>query len=303
MEIPKFDPELDSEEQPAGSEVAELKLRISQLEEQLQQDKSAWDQVQLSRHEARPYTLDYIKRIFTNFREFHGDRKYSDDPALVGGMAVLDGMPVMVIGQQKGRNMRERLHRNYGMPRPEGYRKAIRLMRLAEKFDRPILTFIDTPGAYPGIGAEQRGQAEAIADNLRTMAQLRVPIVVTVLGEGGSGGALGIGVGDRVLMFEHAIYSVISPESCSAILWKDQEHARDAAENLRLTAKHLVQLGVVDEILDEPSDGAHTDWDSAAATLKRRLLASLEMLRQMKVEELLEARYQKFRRIGAFLES
>jgi acetyl-CoA carboxylase carboxyl transferase subunit alpha len=286
----------------AAAEVAELRARISQLQGQLQQEKSAWDHVQLSRHEKRPHCLDYIQRIFSSFREIHGDRKYADDPAIVGGFAVLEGKPVMVIGQQKGRNTRDRLHRNYGMPKPEGYRKALRLMLLAEKFNRPILTLIDTPGAYPGTGAEERGQAEAIAFNLRSMAQLRVPVVVTVLGEGGSGGALAIGLGDRILMLEHAVYSVISPESCSAILWKDQQHAREAAENLRLTARHLSRFGIVDEIVPEPNDGAHTDWDEAARMFKERLLSNLEMVAGLSPEERIELRYRKFRVMGQFLE-
>jgi acetyl-CoA carboxylase carboxyl transferase subunit alpha len=281
-------------------EIAELKERIAQLESQLQKKMSAWDHVQLSRHENRPYTLDYIKRIFKTFRPIHGDRKYADDPALIGGLAVLENQPVMVVGQQKGRNTKERLYRNYGMSKPEGYRKAIRLMMLAEKFNRPVLTFIDTPGAYPGMGAEERGQAEAIAYNLRTMARLRVPILVTILGEGGSGGALAIGVGDRVLMLQHSIYSVISPESCSAILWRDQEHAKEAAENLKLTAADLQRLGVIDEIVPEPQEGAHTDWDQAAILLKDHLLCNLEAISRLSVEERLAARLHKFRSLGAF---
>lgn len=263
--------------------------------------RTAWDHVLFSRHEKRPYTLDYIERIFDGFREIHGDRRYGDDPAIVGGMALLDASPVMVIGQQKGRTTRERIARNYGMPNPEGYRKALRLMRLAEKFRRPVICFIDTPGAYPGIGAEERGQAQAIAENLMVMAQLRIPIVVAVLGEGGSGGALAIGVGNRVLMLEHAIYSVISPESCSAILWKDQEHAKEAADALKLTAEHLHRFGVVDEIVPEPGEGAHTDWDAAARLLKAALVRNLLELDRMKADELVQQRYAKFRRIGEIL--
>jgi acetyl-CoA carboxylase carboxyl transferase subunit alpha len=286
----------------AAAEVAELRARINQLQGRLQQEKSAWDHVLISRHEKRPHSLDYIQRIFSSFREIHGDRKYADDPAIVGGFAVLEGKPVMVIGQQKGRNTRERLHRNYGMPKPEGYRKALRLMLLAEKFNRPVLTLVDTPGAYPGTGAEERGQAEAIAFNLRTMAQLRIPVIVTVLGEGGSGGALAIGLGDRVLMLEHAVYSVISPESCSAILWKDQQHAREAAENLRLTARHLFRFGIIDEIVSEPEDGAHSDWDEAAGILKERLLHNLELVSGLSAQERTAVRYQKFRVMGRFVE-
>jgi len=262
----------------------------------------AWNRVQLSRHEKRPYSLDYFQRIFTTFREIHGDRKFADDPAIVAGFAIFEGMPVMVIGQQKGRTTKERLYRNYGMSKPEGYRKALRLMLLAEKFNRPIFCFIDTPGAYPGIGAEERGQAEAIALNLRTMASLSVPIIVSVLGEGGSGGALAIGVGDRVLILENSIYSVISPESCSAILWKDQEHAKEAAELLHLTAPDLLRFGVVDEIVPEPPGGAQEDWDAAAALLKGRLANHLASLLLLKPEERRALRYQKFRRMGAFLD-
>ncbi len=287
----------------AAAEIERLRHQIAQLEQQLGQEMSAWDHVQLARHADRPYTLDYFERLFENFREIHGDRKYADDTAIVGGMAWFKGRPVMAIGQQKGRNTKERIHRNYGMPKPEGYRKAIRLMRMAEKFSRPILSFIDTPGAYPGIGAEERGQAEAIAYNLRAMAQIQVPIIVTVLGEGGSGGALAIGVGDRVLMLEHSFYSVISPESCSAILWKTQGHAQEAAKNLKLTADDLLQLGVIDEVVSEPPGGAQNDHRKAAELLEGRLLHHLEHAEQLSVPERLEQRYQKFRRMGAFVEA
>ena len=282
----------------ASGEVDRLKERIRELEDQVHPMASAWDQVLLSRHEQRPYSLDYISRMFTSFREIHGDRRFSDDKAIVGGMAFLEGSPVMVIGQQKGRNTKERLFRNYGMPRPEGYRKALRLMRLAEKYGRPVLCFVDTPGAYPGIGAEERGQAQAIAENLLVMARIRVPIIVTILGEGGSGGALAIGVGNRVLMLEHSIYSVISPESCSAILWKDQEHAREAAEALRLSADHLFRFNVIDEIVPEPAGGAQNDWDQAAQSLKEALIRNLEDLSGLSAEELTGHRYERFRRIG-----
>lgn len=286
----------------AASEISNLQKQIADLEKRLQGEMTAWDQVQLSRHINRPYTLDYISRIFTRFREIHGDRRYGEDAAIVGGMAFLNDQPVMVLGQQKGRNTKDRLFRNYGMPKPEGYRKAMRLMHLAEKFNRPILTFIDTPGAYPGIGAEERGQAQAIAENLRSMATLRVPILVTVLGEGGSGGALAIGVGDKVLMLEHSIYSVISPESCSAILWKDQEHAKEAADALKLTVTHLSRFKVIDEIVPEPPGGAHGDWDEAATLLKDRLVSNLDELSRMSVADLLAHRYERFRRIGAYHE-
>jgi len=286
----------------ATAEIATLKHLIAKLETDPAGKLTAWENVQLARHQDRPYTLDFISRLFTSFRPIQGDRKFGDDPALIGGMALFEGQPVMVIGQQKGRNTKERLYRNYGMAKPEGYRKAIRLMRLAEKFNRPIFTFVDTPGAYPGIGAEARGQAEAIARNLRAMSRLRVPIVVTVLGEGGSGGALALSLGDRILMLEHSIYSVISPESCSAILWKDQDHAKEAAEALRLTAKDMMSFKVIDEIVPEPPEGSHTDWDKAAALLKPVLLRTLEAIRHQSVEEMLTARFEKFRHIGEHLE-
>ena len=286
----------------ATAEIATLKQLIANLESDPTGKLTAWEHVQLARHADRPYTLDFISRMFTSFRPIQGDRKFRDDPALIGGMALFEGQPVMVIGQQKGRNTKERLYRNYGMAKPEGYRKAIRLMRMAEKFNRPIITFVDTPGAYPGIGAEARGQAEAIARNLRAMARLRVPIVVIVLGEGGSGGALALSLGDRILMLEHSIYSVISPESCSAILWKDQDHAKEAAAALRLTAKDMLSFKVIDEIVPEPPEGSHTDWDKAASLLKPVLLRNLETIRHQSVEERLTARFEKFRHIGEYLE-
>ncbi len=299
-EINQLREQVDNLPPEAAAEIARLKEQIAELQSRLDRGMSAWEHVQLSRHEDRPYTLDYFSRLFESFRELHGDRKYADDPSIVGGMAKFNDRQVMVIGHQKGRNTKDRIYRNYGMPKPEGYRKAIRLMELAARFDRPILTFIDTPGAYPGIGAEERGQAEAIAFNLRKMARLPVPIVVTVLGEGGSGGALAIGVGDRVLMLEHSIYSVISPESCSAILWKDQQHARQAAENLGLTSEHLLKLGVIEEIVPEPPGGAQNDWDEAALLLKARLSHHLQELETLPREELLRLRFEKFRAIGFF---
>jgi len=260
----------------------------------------AWDRVQISRHQDRPYTLDYFERLFDSFREIHGDRKFADDRAIVGGMASFNGAAVMVLGHQKGRNTRERLDRNYGMPKPEGYRKALRLMKLAEKFRRPVLTFIDTPGAYPGLGAEKRGQAEAIAYNLRCMAGLRVPIIATVLGEGGSGGALAVGVADRILMLENSIYSVISPESCSAILWKDQNHVREAAQSLRLTAEDLKRFGIVDEIIAEPPGGAHKDWDKATAVLSQALARHLDEVADLEPQDRIDLRHEKFRKIGEY---
>jgi acetyl-CoA carboxylase carboxyl transferase subunit alpha len=260
----------------------------------------AWARVQISRHQDRPYTLDCFDRLFDSFREIHGDRKYADDRAIVGGMASFKGAAVMVLGHQKGRNTKERLERNYGMPKPEGYRKALRLMKLAEKFGRPVLTFIDTPGAYPGLGAEKRGQAEAIAYNLRSMAGLRVPIIATVLGEGGSGGALAVGLADRILMLQNSIYSVISPESCSAILWKDQNHVREAAQSLKLTAQDLSRFGIVDEIVAEPPGGAHNDWDLTTAELSRALFRHLEEVSALDPEDRIDCRHEKFRKIGEY---
>lgn len=260
----------------------------------------AWDRVQISRHQDRPYTLDCFDRLFESFREIHGDRKFADDRAIVGGMASFKGAPVMVLGHQKGRNTKERLERNYGMPKPEGYRKALRLMKLAEKFGRPVLTFIDTPGAYPGLGAEKRGQAEAIACNLRSMAGLRVPIIATVLGEGGSGGALAVGLADRILMLENSIYSVISPESCSAILWKDQNHVREAARSLKLTAQDLKRFGIVDEIVAEPPGGAHNDWDQTTSELSRALSRHLEEVSALDPQDRIDSRHEKFRQIGEY---
>jgi len=234
------------------------------------EQRTAFDRVQLARHANRPYTLDLIERLFEDFVELHGDKRFAEDPAIVCGLARFHGLPVMVVGHQKGRDTKQRSYRNFGMPKPEGYRKALRLMRLGEKFGRPIFTFIDTPGAYPGIDAEERGQAEAIAYNLREMAKIKVPIIVTVIGEGGSGGALAIGVGDQVLMLENAIYSVISPEGCAAILWKDSSRADQAAEGLRLTAQHLFEEGIVDKIIPEPEGGAHNDYDQTARYLAQR---------------------------------
>jgi acetyl-CoA carboxylase carboxyl transferase subunit alpha len=259
--------------------------------------------VQVARHPRRPYTLDYLSLIFTDFIEFRGDRLYRDDPAIVGGWARLDGRPVVVIGHQKGRDTKENLRRNFGMPHPEGYRKALRLMRLAERFAAPVVTFIDTPGAYPGLGAEERGQAEAIARNLEEMAALRTPIVVAVTGEGGSGGALALGLGDRLLMLENAIYSVISPEGCAAILWRDASQKERAAEALRLTAQDLYELGVIDEIVREPPGGAHADPEGAARAVHRALAAHLTDLDGVKPEKLIRQRLEKYRHMGRFAES
>jgi len=264
--------------------------------------KEPMQRVRLARHERRPYALDFIERIFTDFEELHGDRKCLDDAAIVAGMAKFQGRPVAVIAHQKGRHVRERQERNFGMPKPDGYRKALRVMKLAEKFNRPIITLVDTPGAYPGIDAEERGQAEAIAVNLREMAKFSVPIIVTITGEGGSGGALAIGVGDKVFMLENAVYSVITPEGCAAILWKDASQADRAAASMKMTAPDLLSLGIVDDIIAEPENGAHEDWDSAANLLADKLAVSLAEVEKMSLQERLDRRYSKFRQMGRFLE-
>jgi acetyl-CoA carboxylase carboxyl transferase subunit alpha len=259
---------------------------------------SAWQRTQLARHPQRPYTLDFIRLLCTDFSELHGDRAFGDDPAIVGGFARFHGRPVLVVGHQKGRDTKQRVARNFGQAKPEGYRKALRLMKLAAKFGRPILTFVDTPGAYPGLDAEERGQAEAIAVNLRAMSRLPVPIIVTITGEGGSGGALAIAVGDQINMLENSIYSVISPEGCASILWRDASKAELAAEALRITAKDLIEFGIVDEIVPEPEGGAHSDHEAAAQLLEPVLVRALDELTVKSVPELLERRYAKFRRMG-----
>ncbi len=260
----------------------------------------SWERVQLARHPKRPHSVDYIHRIFTGFSELHGDRFYGDDAAVIGGFALLDSKPVMVIGQEKGRDTKQKLHRNFGMPKPEGYRKAMRLMRMADKFHRPIVTFLDTMGAYPGIDAEERGQAEAIANNLREMSRLGVPVITIVIGEGGSGGALGLGIANRVYMLENAYYSVISPESCAAIIYRDSGRAAEAAKALRLTALDLEGLGLIDGLVKEPAEGAHTDPNAAAEFLKDTILKALAELALLSREELIDERYNKFRRMGNY---
>jgi acetyl-CoA carboxylase carboxyl transferase subunit alpha len=269
--------------------------------ERLRRDNTgiAYQRTLLARHDLRPYTLDYVQRLFHEFSEMHGDRRFGDDPAIVAGMAVYHGTPIMVIGHQKGRDLKQRQLRNFGCAQPEGYRKAIRAMKMADKFSRPIICFVDTPGAYPGVGAEERGQAEAIAYNLREMARLEVPVIAIIIGEGGSGGALGIAVGNRILMQENAIYTVITPEGCSAILWKDQEHVEAAATALKITASDLKELGVIDEIVPEPLDGAHTDYDAAADLLDKQLRPCLESMMRMSGQELRRQRYLRFRQLGA----
>ena len=280
-------------------EIQRLQAKSKQLTESIFSNLSAWQVAQLARHPLRPYTLDYIPRIFTDWEQLHGDRAFADDPALVCGVARLDGRPCVVMGQQKGRDTKEKLRRNFGMPRPEGYRKALRIMRLAERMRLPIFTFIDTPGAYPGVGAEERGQSEAIARNLFEMAHLRTPIICTVIGEGGSGGALAIGVGDRVMMLQYSIYSVISPEGCAAILWKEEARKQDAASALRITAADLRAMGVVDEIVPEPAGGAHADPEALFATLDQVLRRNLEAIERLSSAERRAARYAKFRAMGS----
>jgi len=283
-----------------SAEIQKLEKKARRLQSEIFSDLSRWQVAQLSRHPARPYFLDYIARLFTDFFELAGDRSYGEDPAIVGGWARLDGRPVMVIGHQKGRNTKENMLRNFGMPRPEGYRKARRLMELAERFGRPVLTFVDTPGAYPGIGAEERGQAEAIAVNLEVMSRLQVPVVSVVIGEGGSGGALAIAVANRVLMLENSIYSVISPESCSSILYRDTSKAEKAADALKLTARDLLEMKVVDELVPEPAGGAHRDPAKAAEELGRVVRKHLQALLTLDGPALVEDRYRKFRGMGPF---
>ena len=284
-------------------EIAKLEERLERQRQKTYASLTAWQRTQLARHPKRPHARDYIRVLFDDFIELHGDRLYGDDAAIVSGLARFEGQGVVVIGHQKGRDTREKIARNFGMPHPEGYRKALRLMQLAEKFGKPVLTLIDTPGAYPGLGAEERGQAEAIARNLREMAGLRTPIVAVVTGEGGSGGALAIGMGNRVLMLEYAIYSVISPEGCAAILWGDAARAPDAAESMKITAPDLVRLGVIDAIVPEPVGGAHRDWDGAAAHLRTALRSHLGDLASKSGDALVAERYEKFRRMGAFEEA
>lgn len=284
----------------AQARVAELESELRTLQSGMPAKNPAWERVQLARHPKRPHALDYIQRIFTDFHEIHGDRAYGDDAAIVCGMAFFEGNPVMVVGQQKGRDTKQKLHRNFGMPKPEGYRKAMRAMELAAKFGRPIVTLLDTPGAYPGIDAEERGQAEAIAVNLREMARLSSPVIAVVIGEGGSGGALALGVGNRVLMFENSVYSVISPESCAAIIWRDAGKAGLAAAALKMTAPDLLRFGIIDAIIPEPPGGAHEDHDKAAECLGSALRTHLAELGKLSPTELIDQRYAKFRAMGNF---
>jgi len=305
----ELEKQLESLHQQSLENNIDMSAELSAIEEKLEKTRreiysnlTPWQRVQLARHPKRPYALDYVGALCTDFQELHGDRQFKDDQALIGGTAFFEDRPVMIIAQQKGRNTKENIQRNFGMPQPEGYRKALRLMKLAEKFGLPVLSFIDTPGAYPGVESEARHVSEAIAVNLREMALLRVPTVAVIVGEGGSGGALGIGVADRVLMFENSYYSVISPEGCAAILWKDRANAPQAAEALKLSAGHLKEFGVVEEVIPEPLGGAHNDPAAAAAALKEAFLRHLAELQAKPVEQLLEERYTRYRELGEYRE-
>jgi acetyl-CoA carboxylase carboxyl transferase subunit alpha len=306
-EIDKLEKDVEDLRQLAGNAVADAEFervskQVAELRREFYSHLGPWQRAQIARHQNRPYTLDIIGMLFTDFTELHGDRNFGDDKALVTGLARFHGHPVAVIGHQKGRDTKQRVQRNFGQPKPEGYRKALRVMLLAAKFGRPIFTFIDTPGAYPGIDAEERGQAEAIARNLREMSRLPVPIIVTVTGEGGSGGALAIAIGDRVNIFENSFYSVISPEGCAAIMWRDSSKAETAAIALKITAADLKELGIIDEIVSEPEGGAHTDPEAASRLLDEVLDRQLVMLSQQPQKELLDARYEKFRKMGQFFD-
>jgi acetyl-CoA carboxylase carboxyl transferase subunit alpha len=285
-----------------SKEIAKLEKKADEMRGEIFSNLSRWQTAQIARHINRPFTMDYLNLIFTEFTELHGDRLFGDDHAIVGGLARLDSEPVMVIGHQKGRDTKEKVFRNFGMPNPEGYRKALRLMKMAEQFKLPVITFVDTPGAFPGIGAEERGQAEAIARNLREMAALTVPIIVVITGEGGSGGALAIAVGDRVLMLEYSVYAVISPEGCAAILWSDGTKGAQAAEALKLTAKDIKELDVIDEIISEPLGGAHRDHEATAKSLHAALKRNLAELQKIPADQLVEQRYQKFRKMTRCIE-
>jgi acetyl-CoA carboxylase carboxyl transferase subunit alpha len=290
---------LDGQSDEVRKEIDDLRERVSMLRKEMSH-REAWIKTELARHPQRPYFLDYVEKIFTDFSEIHGDRRYADDPAMVCGMARFHGVEVLVLGTQKGRDMKQKVHRNFGLPNPEGYRKALRAMQIAEKFSRPIFTFVDVTGANPGLGAEERGQAEAIALNLREMARLQVPIITAITGEGGSGGALAIAVSDRVLMMENAVYSVISPEGCASIMWRDASKKELAAEALRITAPDLIELGCVDAIINEPPGGAHTDPDLAAKILDDALQKHFEEIERLPAKELVDSRYKKFRKMAQF---
>ncbi|TAL69737.1 MAG: acetyl-CoA carboxylase carboxyltransferase subunit alpha [Bacteroidetes bacterium] len=292
-----------SSELDISNEIEYLQKKADDLRLQIYQNLTRWQRVQIARHPERPFTLDYIQNVFTDFYELHGDRKFKDDPSIVGGIAKLDGKPVMIVGHQKGRDTKSNLYRNFGMPHPEGYRKANRLFQLAEKYGNPIITFLDTPGAYPGIEAEERGQAEAIARNLLLMSKLKVPVIIIIIGEGASGGAIGIGVGDRILMLENSWYSVISPESCSSILWRSWDFKEQAAEALQLTAEDLKRIGIIDEIIPEPVGGAHNNPQEMFSTIKRYISNNLKNLLKLSKEELIKNRREKFAKMGVWDEN
>jgi acetyl-CoA carboxylase carboxyl transferase subunit alpha len=300
QQIARLQAVASSEDEDTRKEIQRLNHRIDALKNQVAPRSVAWEKTELARHPQRPYTLDYIERVFTDWSEIHGDRGFADDPAIICGMARFHGEEVMIIGHQKARDTKQKVYRNFGMPNPEGYRKALRAMKIAEKFKRPVVTFIDTPGAYPGLGAEERGQAEAIARNLREMARLQVPTITLITGEGGSGGALAIAVADRVLMMENAIYSVISPEGCASIMWRDASKKELAAEALHITAKDMSEMQCIDGVVPEPEGGAHTDHEAAAALLDSNLQQHLSELKQMSLNQLLDSRYKKFRHMTQF---
>lgn len=284
-------------------DIKNLEAKLEKIKDEIYSNLTDWQRVQIARHPARPYTLDYIHMMTVEFLELHGDRLFADDQALVGGFARLNGQRVMIMGHQKGRDTKDNILRNFGCAHPEGYRKAIRLMRLAEKFHLPVVVMIDTPGAYPGVGAEERGQAQAIAENLKEMARIKTPIIAVIIGEGGSGGALGVGVADRVLILQNAYYSVISPEGCASILWRSSTKAPEAANALKLTGEHLLKFGIVDEVIPEPPGGAHRDPEAVAAQLKKAIIKDIKELSSLSVKELLDNRYEKFRKIGDFVEA
>jgi acetyl-CoA carboxylase carboxyl transferase subunit alpha len=299
-ELKKF---TESKEIDFSEEIKKLELKTELMKKEVYEKLSPWQRMQVAKNIQRPRTLDYIQKIFENFIPLHGDRLFKDDPAMIGGLAFFEGKPVVVIGLQKGKDTKDNIYRNFGMANPEGYRKALRLVQMAERFDRPVITFVDTPGAFPGIGAEERGQAEAIAKNLKELSGVRTPVIVIVHGEGGSGGALGIAVGDRILMLENAVYSVISPEGCASILWKDSKRSADASVVLKITARDLLEQGVIDEVIKEPAGGAHRDSNMMAQNIKTAIRKSLAELVDLNKDELVECRYKKFRAMGKFLEA
>ncbi len=300
--IEKIKAQAAAENLDVRAELASIGARIKRVRKEIHSNLTRWQKYQLSKHPLRPHTLDYVERLLTDFVELHGDRSFRDDPAIIGGFGRIDGEPILVVGHQKGRNTKENLERNFGMANPEGYRKALRLMKLSSKFSRPILCLIDTPGAYPGLGSEERSVSEAIARNLFEISSLPTPIIVVIIGEGASGGAIGIGIGDRILMLENAWYSVINPESCSLILWRNRDYKEEAAEAMKITAPDLLELGIIDKVVPEPFGGAHRDYGEAAGLLKRAILESLDVLKQIPVDQLVRMRREKFYRMGRWEE-